>query len=137
MKYDYIIGIDPGVNTGIAVWDAVNRKLEAVGSMKIHEALEISSIYKHPKCFWRIEDARKRKWFGNNSAAKQQGAGSIKRDCKIWEDFLIDIGVDFEMIHPIKAGTKHLSKTFKELTGWTERTNEHSRDAAMLVFNYK
>ena len=26
--------------------------------------------------------------------------------------------------------------TFKTYTGWENPTNEHSRDAAMLVFNY-
>ena len=80
-KYDYIIGIDPGVNTGIAVWDVEKKALTAVGSFKIHEVLELAkSFYNGVNCFWRVEDARKRKWFGNNSAAKKQGAGSIKRD---------------------------------------------------------
>ena len=30
--------------------------------------------------------------------------------------------------------TKSKADTFKKLTGWTGRTNEHARDAAMLVF---
>jgi len=134
MKYDYIIGIDPGVNTGIAVWDVVNKKITAVGSMKIHEALEIASIYKG--CYFRVEDARKRKWYGNDSVAKKQGAGSIKRDCKIWEDFLNDKKFNFEMIHPVKGGTKLKALAFKKLTGWTKQTNSHGRDAAILVYKF-
>ena len=65
-----------------------------------------------------------------------QGAGSIKRDAKIWEDFLMDIGVNHEMISPAKNRTKLKADTFKTYTGWENPTNEHSRDAAMLVFNY-
>ena len=37
-----------------------------------------------------VEDAdlSKENFKGENMAAKQQGAGSIKRDAKIWEDYL-------------------------------------------------
>ena len=34
------IGIDTGVNTGIAVWDNRKRSLESVSSTEIHKAME-------------------------------------------------------------------------------------------------
>ena len=60
----------------------------------------------------------------------------IKRDAKIWEDFLNSLGVKFAMVAPSKGLTKLDASKFKQTTKWEKQTNEHSRDAAMLVFNY-
>lgn len=65
-----------------------------------------------------------------------QGVGSVKRDASIWEDYLKDLGVSFEMVAPKRNVTKLKQETFKRYTGWDKRTNEHGRDAAMLVFGY-
>ena len=43
-------------------------------------------------------------------------------------------GIHFKMIHPAANATKKKADDFKRMTGWTGRTNEHARDAAMLVF---
>ncbi len=42
----------------------------------------------------------------------------------------------FEMVHPIKGATKLKANFFKKITGITERTNEHSRDAFMLIYKF-
>ena len=132
-----LIGIDPGVNTGFAV--SKNGNLVKVASMTITQAMkEISHIlmYKPEKIKIYIEDARKRRWYGKNSNAKQQGAGSIKRDCSIWDDYLNEIGIDFELVNPKdQKGLTNLTKEeFRVITGWQGRTNEHARDAAMLIY---
>ena len=80
-----------------------------------------------------FEDARLRKWYGSKSDAKLQGAGSVKRDSSIWEDFLKDKGIPFQGIHPLQGLTKLTSVYFKRITKWDGKTSEHSRDAAMLV----
>lgn len=139
-KYNYIIGIDPGVNTGYAVWDCKKKEIVAVSSWEIHRVMAFVKSDVHNNIFVRVEDARKRKWFGNDyktNDAKKQNVGKVKRDCKIWEDYLTYLGVAFEMIHPIKGGTKIKAEPFKKLTGWEKQTNEHGRDAAMIVFGYK
>jgi hypothetical protein len=138
-KYRYYIGIDTGVNTGFALWDAKEKIFQVVKTMKIHEALRlISAMYRagdtSKNTFIRVEDARLRRWFGRTGVEKLQGAGSIKRDAVIWEDFLKDIGIDFEMVAPKENSTKMKSEHFAKLTKWKKPTNYHSRDAAMLVF---
>ena len=87
----------------------------------------------------RVEDARQRKWIPNmgsirNEIGRAKGAGSVERDCSIWEDFLADINVPCEMVPPKNNVTKLRQEAFAKLTGWSQRTNEHERDAAMLVF---
>ena len=138
MKARYIIGIDTGVNTGVAVWDCDRKKLIEVISLPIHRAINFIAVefLKDKSIHVRVEDARKRKWFGKGGREKLQGAGSIKRDAKIWEDFLTDIGVSFELVAPKDNKTKLSAESFKSLTKWEGKTNEHSRDSAMLVWNY-
>jgi len=135
-SYDVVIGIDTGVHTGLSVWNVKEKHLAAVDTMKIHQAMEIVSGYVGCNCLVRVEDARKRQWFGNSGREQLQGAGSIKRDAGIWEDFLTDLGVDFEMVAPKSNTTKVSAECFAKLTGWKGRTSEHGRDASMLVFGY-
>jgi hypothetical protein len=131
----YHIGIDPGTNTGIALFDPWKFEFITIRTIKIHQAMEMLLTYDPKEIFVRVEDARLRKWFGKSSGReKLQGAGSIKRDCSIWEDFLKDFGCEFEMTHPANSMTKLSENTFKSITGCNLRTSGHGRDAAMLVY---
>ena len=138
------IGIDPGTHTGVAVWDSREGKFLSLETLPIHRALEKVKEMSHP--FWHMdrlyhddiqvvfEDARQRTWFGKGDTnAKLQGAGSVKRDCSIWEDFCKDYGIPFQAKPPVKGATKVSAEYFKIVSHYTGRTSEHSRDAAMLV----
>lgn len=135
------IGIDTGVHTGIAVWDSEKGKFVYLDTLKIHEVLNIVSSYAHkdiPLCV-RFEDARQRKWipFAKNMTGelgRAQGAGYVKAHCQIWEDFLRDMDIPFEMIAPRRNVTKLSAEQFGRITGYKGRTSEHARDAAMLVY---
>ena len=135
------IGIDTGVHTGIAVWDSEKGKFVYLDTLKIHEALQIVSSYAYkdiPLCV-RFEDARQRKWipFAKNMTGelgRAQGAGYVKAHCQIWEDFLRDKDIPFEMIAPRRNVTKLSAEQFERITGYKGRTSEHARDAAMLVY---
>lgn len=129
----FLIGIDPGTKTGIALWDVEKKEL-MLRSLPIHKAMMVIRNYSTKAKLVRVEDSRKRKWYGKDSNSKLKGAGSIERDCKIWEDFLTDEGIPFEMVHPIKSGTKWNAKHFEQWTGYKGRTNSHERDAALLVY---
>ena len=135
MKYRYYIGIDPGTNTGFALWDAKEKRFLTVESMKIHQAMQqISNLSNDELAMTmiRVEDARKRS--GKMDKNILQGVGAVKAHCAIWEDFLTDLGANFEMCSPRKGLTKMEAEKFKLITGWKERSNNHARDAAMLVF---
>lgn len=136
------IGIDPGVETGFAIWNADKYSLERVGSMSIIEAmydvLDLRELSK--ELIVIVEDARKRKGKftiadehqEQYGAGVREGVGSVKRDSKIWEEFLTHHGIPYEMRTP--RGTKLPPDQFVRLTGWSARTNKHARDAAMIVF---
>lgn len=150
--YDIIVGIDPGTETGIAVYHKAVKKLLMVQTLQIHQALVIMEKLCN-NCLFpgigtrilpsrilvRVEDARLRKWIPPSKDEKanrgrNQGAGSVKRDCSIWEDFLTDYDIDFEMVAPATQRTKMKPDLFTKLTGWKERTSEHARDATTLCY---
>lgn len=137
-RHHFIIGIDTGVNTGFAVWDKKQKSFITVETLQLHQVLFRIRVLKDSGLPFlvRVEDARLRKWFGKSGREQLQGAGSVKRDAKIWEDFLSDMHVDFEMVPPKNNKTKLDASKFKQITGWKERTNEHGRDAAMLCYGF-
>lgn len=137
-KYEIVIGIDAGVHTGYAIWNKKTKTLIVAKSLKIHEAMvRVKMLYEsNSNTLVRVEDARQRKWFGNAGREKLQGAGSVKRDSQIWEDYLKDLGVDFVMVAPKNNTTKLNAESFKQITGYQGKTNEHARDAAMLCFGF-
>ena len=127
-----IIGIDTGVNTGFAVWDLGNREFLSIATLKIHRAFEHVLALK-PQLV-RVEDARKRKALTNVGPGREQGAGSVKRDAKIWEDFLSDHKIPFQMCVP--QNTEWTSEGFNRLTRYKGLTSEHARAAAVMVYDF-
>ena len=133
--YDYIIGIDPGVNTGFALWNRNEKRLLEVKTLMAIQAEKfIIDFLLLKSLLVRFEDARLRTWFGKAGKEQLQGAGSIKRDCSRWEEFLTYYDIPFEEVAPKNNRTKISAEEFKRLTGWNERCSEHARDAAMLCF---
>lgn len=132
------IGIDTGTHTGVAVLDSEERQFLEIKTMMLHQALQfvitMCQVWKRENVMVLFEDARQRKWFGSDSDAKMQGAGSVKRDASIWEEFCTDYQIAFRALPPAKGGTKLNPDYFKALTGWKKRTSEHARDAAIIVF---
>ncbi len=130
------LGIDPGVNTGFAVWSEEERKLIDVCSVGIIDAMDRALRMHRVGALHSVtmEDARLRTWFGAKGREALQGAGSIKRDCSIWLEWAGFHGIALRSIKPAAGATKWDAEHFRRVTGWQGRTNEHARDAALLVF---
>jgi len=125
------IGIDPGVHTGIAVWDSDNKQLY-IQTLPILQAMAHVQAFTNPVVY--VEDARQRKWFGDSGKERAQGAGSIKRDCQIWQEFLTENGIIHYFLAPKNNKTKLTAEQFKRITGYKGTSNQHNRDAAMIVW---
>lgn len=143
-QYKYYIGIDCGVNTGICAWSKEDKQIFYLDTLRIHKAMDlVRNWHAHypGEIMVRVEDARLRKWvpWQKNEKAERgvrEGAGSVKRDAIIWEDFLTDLGIPFEMVAPKNNKTKVTAQYFQQMTGYNGTTSEHARDAAMLVFGF-
>ena len=156
------IGIDPGDHTGLAVWHTVRKEFVLIGTFPLHRAMQ--EVYKYAvaseyaalrggrKVHVVFEDARQRTWFQRERSnseyrGKLMGAGAAKRDAAIWEEFLSDViisggdapdrGCTFTARKPQAGATKWSAETFARVTGYTGRTSNHARDAALLVYGMR
>ena len=136
-----VIGIDPGMHTGLAVWDTSTRQFLDIRTTNIVDAMDYLRQIREERGIGLIvfEDARKRKWIPRERDLRQvkgraMGAGSVKRDCSIWEEWCRFYRIDFVASLPRWGMTKLTDAYFRGITGYDRRTNEHGRDAAMLVF---
>lgn len=132
-----VIGIDPGTNTGFSV--VLRGELNNIETTTIFMALTaVSGLrQKYPlnSILVRFEDARLRTWFGKSGPEKWKGAGSIMRDCAIWEETLTALGIPFEKVAP-KDVKETTAEQFEKITGWKGRTSIHAREAAWLILGY-
>lgn len=136
-----VVGIDPGMHTGLAVWDTSRRQFLDIRCSGIVSAMDYLSelSVRHEIGLVVFEDARQRKWIPRERDIAQvkgraMGAGSVKRDCSIWEEWCKARGVQYIATRPRSGLTKLTDAYFRCLTGYDRRTNDHGRDAAMLVF---
>jgi hypothetical protein len=132
-----LIGIDPGKKTGISLYSPTQKSLMLCETLGICQAMDTVTKLQQDGIPIEVyfEDARLRKWIPKSSGREVlQGAGSIKRDCSIWEEFCIFHGIECHPISPKDNMTKLNAKTFQKITGWSGKTSEHSRDSGMLVF---
>ena len=136
-----VIGIDPGMHTGLAVWDTSSRQFLDIRTTNIVDAMDYLRQIREERGIGLVvfEDARQRKWIPREKDMKQvkgraMGAGSVKRDCSIWEEWCRFYCIDFVASLPRYGMTKLTDAYFRGITGYDRRTNEHGRDAAMLVF---
>lgn len=138
----YYIGIDCGRHTGLALYDGAKKKLVECHTVALHQALMyvINASYEFGDALTVVfEDARQRKWLPRERTASEyrgrlQGAGSVKRDAAIWEEMLRDYDIRFDAVPPRPGLTKLTEAAFRGITGYTARTSNHARDAAMLVY---
>ena len=136
-----IVGIDPGCNTGMAVWDTSGRQFLDIRCSGIVDAMRYLSELQAERQIGLLvfEDARKRKWLPREKSVKEfkgraMGAGSVRRDSAIWEEWCRTYSVPYVSTAPRPGMTKLSDIQFQGITGYDRRTNEHGRDAAMLVF---
>ena len=127
--------IDSGKITNAEIVTVISNN---AGAYALERARKLHKVYGDDLCIV-FEDARQRKWIPQEKNASQyrgrlQGAGSVKRDATIWEDFCKDLGIRYEAVPPHKGMTKWSAETFANITGWQGKTSEHARDAALLVY---
>lgn len=135
----YHLAIDPGVHTGIAIWDDLNYEfieIKTLGSFA--GCIYVSEfLKKNPDTIVYIEDANKRRWYGHNSNEKIQGAGWIKTLSNEWIRFLKELSIETKIVAPKNIKTIVNSKQFSKLTGWEGKTSIHARDAAAMVWGIR
>ena len=141
-----VVGIDPGVHTGLAICrdgDLIRCASPAPGYVEAEEIVRAVCASEPGRVLVVFEDARLIGGIGGAQRgskadrARLQGAGSVKRDCAIWVELLGRLGVPYISVSPREKGAKLDAAQFEALTGWTSASNEHSRDAGVLAWRYR
>jgi len=137
-----IIGIDPGANTGIAV--AQNGQLYSLHTIEPQDLQALLREYSE----WSglsvvFEDSRLQShvWMSTANRAVSlkmaRNLGQVDAWCSLIEAACAQYAIPCTGVSPKAKGAKVTAATLKRLTGWEGRSNQHERDAAMLVIGCK
>lgn len=143
---DYFIGIDPDIkDSGFALYNLKERKLELVTNYSFFDLLKKFNELKDKISLVRIEAGwinKKSNFHNRPGQSKEAGekiASNVGANAEIGRkiaEMCDSLNIPYDLVKPL--GTKNIdSKLFKRITGYTKRTNQDSRDAAMLVWDYK
>jgi hypothetical protein len=134
-----VIGIDPGVHTGVAIF--TNGKLL---SLQTIQPIDIQDCVKRSFADLIVfEDSRlqsavwvpsKNKAVANNIARK---IGQVDALCSLIEETCNRWEIKFMRVSPKAKGAKMNSEDFNLFTGWEHRSNQHERDAAMVAWQLR
>lgn len=134
-----VVGIDPGVNAGTALY--TNGKLVLLQTI---EPIDIQSfILTGHSDLIVFEDSRlqsavwvpsKNKAVANNIARK---IGQVDALCSLIQDTCERYEIKYMRVSPKAKGSKMNAEDFNKLTGWTTRSNQHERDAAMVAWQLR
>ena len=141
----YLIGIDVGTNTGVAIFDRTEKKFIFLKTLTLHLAFDkikefclenkgiVMVFIENPNTFIPFKQNGSKENIAKINA-KKQGAGSVKRDFAAWEELLEYYKIPY-IPTKVQGSIKKMTATnFKNITKFSEQTSEHARDAAMIVF---
>lgn len=141
------IGLDTGAKTGFAVWDSDAKEFTRIETLDFWTAYDIiaDAVWKtsgYDKTPTIVIELPARFIYSTHSGANRNTAiniatkyGGTRREAELLAARFEAMGFKVITQQPKKGGkTKMKADAFKRLTGYEGRTNEHGRDAAMLVF---
>jgi hypothetical protein len=134
-----ILGIDPGAQTGIAVFRA--GKLDDLVTIQPHELAECIKANKPSRVIF--EDSRLTSFMftqvkSRAAALKMaRNVGEIDAWCRLITAVCGELNIAFHGISPKDKGAKLNAAQFAKLTGWIASSNQHERDAATVAWLYR
>lgn len=134
-----IVGIDPGSNTGIAIYRAgVLAELQTIEPHQLPEAIERIAP---ARVVYEDSRLQSHTWKRGVNAAAQlkiaRDVGQIDAWCRLITATCERLGIPAHGISPKNKGAKLNAEQFERLTGWEGRSNEHTRDAATVAWQFR
>lgn len=144
-KAKFIIGIDPGIFTGVAVYNRDTKRIDFYKTMSFWECYEYAAgirrstvsanyqfIIETPNSK-RPMYARKDDVTGANRRERvAANIGSNRREAVLLADGIELLGLSVKRVTPTKR--KITAKDLERITGISARTSQHVRDAVALCW---
>lgn len=134
-----VLGIDPGANTGIAVFKAGSLwKLETIEPHQIADYLA-----KAMPSRVIFEDSRLTSFMFNQVKSRPaalkmaRNVGEIDAWCRVITSVCAELDIPAHGISPAGKGAKVNVEAFARITNWPLKSNQHERDAAMCAWKYR
>lgn len=134
-----IMGIDPGVQTGIAIYRA--GQLDELRTIAPHEIADC--IHGQQPSRVIFEDSRLTSFMFNQVKSRPaalkmaRNVGEIDAWSRLITSVCGELGIACHGISPKGKGAKVGAAEFARLTGWLAQSNQHERDGAMVAFPYR
>ncbi len=140
MKQPYVIGIDPGVNTGFAVYRRINREIISMRTLSFWSLYNEMLLLAPGDYLVAIEvpkHSRLHEYQDGKTGARLRekiagNVGGIAREAELLADGIELLGFEVRRITPTRG--KWSAKDLLQRTGIATRTNEHVRDAIALCY---
>lgn len=159
----YLLGIDPGRNTGVAVYDVKDKRLVKLDTLTFWETIHILQnfpdflipkddmigfVFEASEIKFEVvmEDPNQNSFMYQQNVRKlspqaamtvAQSVGRNKEQAYLLMEFMDQKRITYKTVRPVnreRGGGKWKPDYFQKITGWQGKSNEHNRDAARLVW---
>ena len=134
-----IVGIDPGSQTGVAIF--TNGALTELRTTTPNGVAALLDEIQPERVVFEDSRLTKATWGRGVSPAAlrkiARNVGQIDACCSQLVDLCAVRGIVAHGISPKGKGAKVTAEKFMRLTGYAGRTNQHQRDAAMVAYPYR
>ena len=136
-----VISIDPGLNTGIAIYE--DGKLTELLTIEPINLTDMLSHYCGEPVFIAFEDSRLQSHIWIPSQSKGVAAniarkvGMVDAWCYMIERLCESYDIAYMRVSPKAKGEKLTSAQFQAITKWPGKSNQHERDAAMVAWQFR
>lgn len=132
------VGIDPGTQTGFAWWNETSGEFvcRTTDFWGVIDTMTHDVFFSRPVTIVHIEVPSSKTLFaGRNKRLGAAGdVGAVVRESQLLAEGIRRLGYKVIEHTPAEKGKKLDAETFRRLTGYSGRTNQHERDAGMLCW---
>jgi hypothetical protein len=140
-----LIGIDPGIHTGFAVKRTDKNEFAELSTYTFWEAIDrikfyLSNFYPPTKIIIEDPNLNRPTFHSKVKGEKRrenisQKVGMNKRDAQLIIEYCELWGIEVHRVKPSKhSGVNLTHYHFQMMTKYSGRTNQHMRDAGMLIW---
>lgn len=140
----FVVGVDPGTNTGFAFYNRKTSKLLLSGTANFCRVIDlIEQSFPHKDEVTIFVELPSKFLYDRNDVQdgivrdrKNQFMASVRREAELMIAMLRHKGFDQVVDVPPVHGAKWTQEKFRLFTGSRKQTNEHERDAVRLAIHY-